>query len=235
MKTLLAVTLSAMALCQLGCERGAAPSRDLSPDSAATTVEADPGEFQVEVARVANRPLELEFAGLVHGYEQAELYGRVEGFVSEVGVDIGDVVEAGQPLARLDVPELEAELIERQATIAQCEADYQSALSDVEQAKARLAEMEATNRFKQAEHDRIAQLVERDAVNPKNLDEAVHALEASVAVLHRAEKRHLGGRGRGREYAGCGSMSRERPATKVGSCSTTRRSAHRSTAWSFRG
>lgn len=54
----------------------------------------------------------------MEAYETADLYPKVSGYLSEVGVDIGDHVRAGQLLALVSLPETEKELAQAEATIA---------------------------------------------------------------------------------------------------------------------
>lgn len=60
------------------------------------------------------------FPGTIQGYDEAELFAKVTGYVSEYHVDIGDRVKKGQELAVISVPELDREYRQAQA---QVEAD----------------------------------------------------------------------------------------------------------------
>ncbi len=60
-------------------------------------------------------------------YEQVTLRAKVTGYVNKMSVDFGDPVKAGQLLATLEVPELQAELANAQAAKAKAEADYNNA------------------------------------------------------------------------------------------------------------
>src|SRR5262249_44019033 len=61
--------------------------------------------------------------GTLEAYETADLYPKVSGYLSEVRVDIGDHVKAGQLLALVSLPEMEKELAEAQAQWAAKRAD----------------------------------------------------------------------------------------------------------------
>jgi len=54
----------------------------------------------------------------MEAYETADLYPKVSGYLSDVRVDIGDHVRAGQLLAVVSLPEAEKELAQAQASIA---------------------------------------------------------------------------------------------------------------------
>jgi hypothetical protein len=65
---------------------------------------------RVEVVRprrvtVARR---LQTNATLEAFEEADLFAKVSGYLSDVRVDIGDHVKAGQVLAVIDVPEIRA-------------------------------------------------------------------------------------------------------------------------------
>src|SRR5258708_2286789 len=57
----------------------------------------------------------LDVPATIEAFEQADLYARTSGYISDVRVDIGDRVSAGQLLVQLDVPDLQKQLVEAQA------------------------------------------------------------------------------------------------------------------------
>ena len=91
--------------------------------------------------------------GAAEAYYEADLGAKVSGFVSELLVDVGSRVRAGQVLARLAVPQLDAE---RNASRAQVAA-------------------------LQSEYDRTEMLAARSSVTQKALTEARSRLDAAIA------------------------------------------------------
>src|SRR5271154_3293440 len=81
------------------------------------------------VAKVTREDLfkEVTMAAEFRPYEEVALHAKVSGYVSKMNVDFGDTVKAGQLLATLEVPELQAELANAQAAKAKAEADYNNA------------------------------------------------------------------------------------------------------------
>ena len=72
---------------------------------------------RVEVVRprrvtVAQR---VETNATLEAFEEADLFAKVSGYLSDFRVDIGDHVKAGQVLAVIDDPEMEQELAEAKA------------------------------------------------------------------------------------------------------------------------
>jgi RND family efflux transporter MFP subunit len=78
------------------------------------------------VAPVTHRDLskEITVTAEFRPYEEVELHAKVSGYVKEIKVDFGDRVKAGELLATLEVPELQAELVNAQAIEQKAEADY---------------------------------------------------------------------------------------------------------------
>ena len=52
----------------------------------------------------------LNLAGQFQAYQVVDVHAKVSGYIKHIYVDIGDKVQAGQTLAILEVPELNAQL-----------------------------------------------------------------------------------------------------------------------------
>ena len=78
-------------------------------------------------ATVAQR---LQTNASLEAFEEADIFANVSGYLSDVRVDIGDHVKAGQVLAVIDVPEMKQELAE-----AEAEAELESKKSSLESAR----------------------------------------------------------------------------------------------------
>jgi membrane fusion protein (multidrug efflux system) len=57
-------------------------------------------------------------------YEQSQLYARVQGYVKDMKVDIGDKVHRGQILAFIEAPELNTKQAEYQSSVEAAKAKY---------------------------------------------------------------------------------------------------------------
>jgi membrane fusion protein, multidrug efflux system len=62
---------------------------------------------------------DLALPGTLEPVHQAAIYARTSGFVTRWGADIGRPVHAGDLLATIEVPDLDAQLLEAKATVAQ--------------------------------------------------------------------------------------------------------------------
>lgn len=59
-------------------------------------------------------------------YEQVELFARVQGYLKEIKVDIGDRVRRGETLAVIEAPELQTRYAEFQSSLQAAKAKYMS-------------------------------------------------------------------------------------------------------------
>jgi len=81
------------------------------------------------VAKVTREDLyqEVTMAAEFRPYVEVALPAKVTGYVGKMNVDFGDQVKAGQLLATIEVPELQAELDNAQAAEQKAQADYTNA------------------------------------------------------------------------------------------------------------
>ena len=75
----------------------------------------------------------------LEAFEEVDLFAKVSGYLSDVRVDIGDHVKAGQVLAVIDVPEMKQELAEAKAQLESKKNSLESAGRQLDHNKADLA------------------------------------------------------------------------------------------------
>jgi len=109
------------------------------PPGTASAKTSAPAE--VEVTRVVSQKLNttVRLPAQLVPYEVVDVFPKVTGFVKWIKVDRGSRVKAGEQIAQLEAPELEAQR-------AEAESKYQSAESQLAAAQARLAADQATYR-----------------------------------------------------------------------------------------
>jgi RND family efflux transporter MFP subunit len=107
---------------KLHAERGLARDTDASASA----------RPMVDVVVVHNRaaPGSLTLPGETAAWYQSTIYARVSGYVSKWYVDIGDQVKAGQLLATIDTPELDAELAAARAKLQVAQAQVKVKQAD---------------------------------------------------------------------------------------------------------
>ncbi len=71
--------------------------------------------------------IQLELPGNITAFEEAPIYARVSGYLKHWLTDIGTHVVAGQPLAEIETPELDQELNQANAVLAQANANLEIA------------------------------------------------------------------------------------------------------------
>jgi RND family efflux transporter MFP subunit len=96
-------------------EAGRAPTSSVPPTVAVVKVDRE------DLNRDVTIPAEFR------PYEEVELHAKVSGYVSEMKVDFGDRVKAGQLMATLEVPELLDDLHSAMAAVQRAEADHTDA------------------------------------------------------------------------------------------------------------
>lgn len=131
----------------------------------------------------------------VYAYSRAEIRARVSGYVFEVKADIGDVVNAGDVLAVIAVPEMDmqkqvlqakvarqkAEELRAAAGIGLAEANIASSKALLQQAAAEVSRSEAVLAAANSEFSRTSDLVERRSLESRMLDEVRQKRDAARA------------------------------------------------------
>jgi HlyD family secretion protein len=114
--------------------------------------------------------------------EEVHLATKYAGRVAEVLVNEGDMVEAGQLLARMDTAELRAELAAARASIAQAE-------ENVVEARAQIVQQESALKFADQELERAQILVGKGHISQQQADQRQTGRDTAQATLEAAEAR----------------------------------------------
>jgi len=99
-------------------------------------VDAAVGAPVAAVVTVARHDLSntLEIASEFEPYQEIEVYAKVSGYIQKLYVDWGTHVKEGQPLADLEIPELQQQLQEDEATIHRNESELDRAHEELNRA-----------------------------------------------------------------------------------------------------
>ena len=91
----------------------------------------------VAVARAARGDLNdtLTLAAEFRPFQEIDVHAKVAGFLKQITVDVGDRVRAGQLLAVLEVPELQDEMRQDEATVQRNVQEVNRAAADVARAE----------------------------------------------------------------------------------------------------
>jgi membrane fusion protein, multidrug efflux system len=129
-----------------GCTSDKPATEAKEPAQAAST---PAGEREVPVVSVVSRAFErtLTLPGDLTAFQDVAIHARVQGFLQSIPVDRGSVVRRGALLARIDAPELRAQLSEAEAKVQTAEAqliEAQAALTSERSTFERLKKASAT-------------------------------------------------------------------------------------------
>ncbi|HEV3025703.1 MAG TPA: efflux RND transporter periplasmic adaptor subunit [Pirellulales bacterium] len=194
----------------LGCDRSTAESGPATKKQESSAIHVTTVKPQRKtIARSVRQP------GQIEAFLQAPLYAKMPGYVRRFLVDIGDTVQGpcydtsgnltkrGQLLAEVAIPELDQELRQKRALVAQAKAEVEQARAGVkvaraalkpaeeqyEQALANLDRAEADYAKWESEYQRMVKLAETKAINSKLVDEERDALRKSDAGRRDAASR----------------------------------------------
>jgi RND family efflux transporter MFP subunit len=144
----------------------------------------------------------LQTNATLAAFEEADLFAKVSGYLSDVRVDIGDHVKAGQVLAVIDVPEMEQELAEAKAQLGSKQSSLESARRQLDRYKANITlqnellrrreELSAAgpgHLFSDRSLDEVranAEIAKADlAVGEANLAVAAHQVDVAAATVEK--------------------------------------------------
>ncbi len=138
------------------------------------------------------RGAELRLHGTVE-VQEVRLGSKVGGRVAEVLIREGSLVRAGQVLVRFEAPELEAQLIQQRSRLAQKEAELEKAVNgsrpeEVAQARAQLAQQQATLVLARGNLKRAERLSPSGAMSREDLDQRRQAVEVGEANVKYAQQ-----------------------------------------------
>lgn len=135
----------------------------------------------VSVVQRGNISHVLSLAGQFQPYQVIDVHAKVSGYVRHIYVDIGDRVRAGQTLAVLEVPELNAQYRGSQS-------EQQRSKEQVSIAKHEISRAEASHAALQANFDRLLQAskAQPGLIAEQELDDARAKADASQAQVDTA-------------------------------------------------
>jgi RND family efflux transporter MFP subunit len=151
-----------------------------SPRASADTA-TQPIAAAVSVVHRGNISHVLSLAGQFQPYQVIDVHAKVSGYVRHIYVDIGDRVHAGQTLAVLEVPELNAQYRGSQS-------EQQRSLEQIGIAQHEISRAEASHVALQANYDRLLQAskAQPGLIAEQELDDARAKADASQAQVDTA-------------------------------------------------
>jgi RND family efflux transporter MFP subunit len=185
-----------LALTAVGCEHA-------SNAKTVAVTQAQPAKVETVKPQRGTVRRTTEQPGQIEAFEETPLLAKISGYVLKLHADIGDRVAAAQVLAELWVPELEAEVKQKQALVQQAKAEQhqadaavRAAEAAVTTAEAKIAETKAGTLRAEAECarwkselDRNEELAAKKAIPQKVVDETRSQYRAAEANRDEAAAR----------------------------------------------
>jgi len=161
----------------------------------AATVTEDAGRApSVNVGRVRAAPARstIELPCQTVAMVETPVYARADGYIVRRGADIGNRVKKGQMLFELDTPELDQQIEQAVATVAQSKAALQQLQAALLAAQSNLKLTEVTARrwknltdkgvFAKQDLDEKTAAFELAQANVKSAEENIHAAESTISA-----------------------------------------------------
>jgi multidrug efflux pump subunit AcrA (membrane-fusion protein) len=145
-------------------------------DSAAKAERDSLPAVLVAPARRAPAMTELLLPGNITPLIEASIYARSSGYLRRRMVDIGDRVKAGQLLATIEAPDLDQQVAQARAAVAQADQQLAQAQATLQQGKAQLELARITR-------DRYAILVKKGALSRQDGDNQETNYQTSDATV----------------------------------------------------
>ncbi|HSR05855.1 MAG TPA: efflux RND transporter periplasmic adaptor subunit [Bryobacteraceae bacterium] len=143
--------------------------------------EAGPPAVLVGQARLAPGEASVEIPGQTSALVETPLYSRTDGYLKFRNAEIGQRVKKGDLLVELDTPDLDQQIDQARASVAQSRAARA-------QMQASVVALESTNRFAQLTARRTKALAEQGVFAQQDADDKTAAADTAAANLRAAEE-----------------------------------------------
>lgn len=158
----------------VACTEQDTPKKDEKTEQARPSVVVD-----VEVVELSELPMSNTFSGRVLAVESSEVRPQVSGIIDEILFQEGAMVQAGQPLYRINADSYAN-------SVAAAEASLNQAHANVGTAKASVVNHQAVLEQARADLARLKGLLEAEAISQQAYDQAVTKVRTSEASVEQA-------------------------------------------------
>lgn len=148
--------------------------------TAARTVASSVPSVTVITPARAPSATDLVLPGSIQAIQETAIYARANGYLKRRLVDIGDRVQSGQVLAEIDTPELDQQLSQAKATLAQ-------SVSNLQQFRATLQRTQAQLKYNGTTLARWSELNARKLVAQQDVDDRQVLVDSGQAEVAAAQ------------------------------------------------
>ena len=141
----------------------------------------------VEVVQAGNFEAGVSYTGSIMPYQEAVVYPRVAGQLTNYSVYPGDRVEAGQVLAELIADERSTELAEARAEVDAMNTSLQVSQVEIDEQRQEIARLQAELDYLNLQRDRFAKLTAEGATSQNEYDAVATEVAAKEAALGQAQ------------------------------------------------
>lgn len=155
----------------------------------------EPPRRLVPVVLATRGPLEkvITLSGEFRPFQEVAVHAKVAGYIRQIYVDVGDKVSAGQVLAILEVPELNAQVMGARADMRRSQDAIRRAQSEIERANSTYQAYHAAyTRLKQASESRPGLIAEQELDDALAKDKETEAQVSSARAALAESENQLG-------------------------------------------
>lgn len=134
----------------------------------------------VTAARMEASKDKIDLPGDLQAMIESPIFSRADGYLKSRLVDIGSHVKAGDPMAEIETPELDQQISQARATLAQAQSNQKELQADITLAKANLDLAQVTS-------DRWDRLLAKGVVPRQEVDQRKADLQVKQAQVEHAE------------------------------------------------
>jgi RND family efflux transporter MFP subunit len=143
-------------------------------------------DVRVASVRAADSQISISLPATTLAFEAANVFARTSGYIEKRYVDIGDRVKAGALLADITAPELDHQIAQAKATLAQDQASLQQTqasrdLADVTNGRDSKLVKQGWLTLQQGDNDRLTLAAQKAAVGVAQSN--IAAQEAQIRIL----------------------------------------------------
>ena len=165
----------------VGCNK----NEDAAGEQAAQQ-QMPPAVVNVQTVSLDTLPQVQTFSGRTAAYQTADVRPQVSGVIDEVLFREGSPVKKGQPLYRINTDNYASAIAGGQAAVQQSEANYQTAVANNANAKAEMISRQASLAQAQNDLQRLQGLVSIDAISQQQYEQAQTAVRTAQAAVQSA-------------------------------------------------